>query len=76
MKNVSDYEVATAWDREIPWYLFQNTDPILFVLFISLLIYLLFQRGYQRQYFWKINYKVVGLWGSYGLKQGHYFAKF
>ena len=46
----------------------QNTDPIVFVLFI-IIFDLLYQRGYQRQYFWTLKFKSVGLWGSYGLKQ-------
>ena len=38
---------------------FQNTDPIVFVLFISLFFDLLYQRGYQRQYFWTLHLKVL-----------------
>ena len=48
---------------------FQNTNTIVFVLFIFLLFDLLYQRGYQRQYFWRLKLKSVGLWGRYGLKQ-------
>ena len=32
------YEEATAWNREVPCNIFQNTDPIVFVLFISLFL--------------------------------------
>ena len=39
--------------------LFQNTDPIVFVLFISYIFDLLYQRGYQRQYFWTLHLKVL-----------------
>ena len=38
---------------------FQNTDPIVFVLFISIFFDLLYQREYQRQYFWTFNLKVL-----------------
>ena len=39
--------------------IFQNNDPIVFVTFISLFFELLYQRGYQRQYFWTLNLKVL-----------------
>ena len=52
-------------------YFFQNTNLILFVLFISLFFDLLYQRRYQRQYFWTLNFKSFGLWVSYGPKQGN-----
>ena len=42
-----------------PLQFFQNTDPIVFVLFISLFFDLLYQRGYQRQYFWRWIEKVL-----------------
>ena len=38
--------------------IFQNTDPIVCVSFISLFFDLLHQREYQRQYFWRLNLKV------------------
>ena len=52
-----------------PLAIFQNTDPIVFVLFISLLFELLYHRGHQRKYIYRINLKSVSLWDSYGLKQ-------
>ena len=42
-----------------PLQFFLNTDPIVFVLFISIFFDLLYQRGYQRQYFWTLNLKVL-----------------
>ena len=39
--------------------IFQNTDPIVFVLFISFFFDLLYQGGYRRQYFWTLNLKVL-----------------
>ena len=39
--------------------IFQDTDPIVFVTFISLFFDLLYQRGYQRQYFWTLHLKVL-----------------
>ena len=41
--------------------IFQNTDPIVFVLFISLFLTFFNQRGYQRQYFWTVNLKVLAI---------------
>ena len=37
---------------------FQNTDPIVF-FWIFLFFDLLYQRGYQRQYVWILNLKVL-----------------
>ena len=58
------YEYVGLWGRYSlkqgnPLYLFQNTNPIIFVTFISLFFDLLYQRGYQRQYFWTLNLKVL-----------------
>ena len=39
--------------------IFQNTNPIIFVTFISLFFDLLYQREYQRQYFWTSHLKVL-----------------
>ena len=36
MKKLPAYEAATAWNGGIPCNFFQNTDTIVFVLFISL----------------------------------------
>ena len=55
MKKVSGYEATTAWYRGIPCDIFQNTNPILFVLFVSIFFDLMYQRGYQRKYFWILN---------------------
>ena len=57
MKKMLDYEAATVRDKGIPCNIFQNTNPIVIVLFISLLFELLYQRGYQRKYFWRLNFK-------------------
>ena len=38
--------------------IFQTTNPIVFVMFISLFFDLLYQRGYRRYYFWRLNEKV------------------
>ena len=42
-----------------PLYLFQNTNPIIFVMFIPLFFDLLYQRGFQWQYFWSLHLKVL-----------------
>ena len=39
--------------------IFQNTDRIVFVLFVSLFFDLFYQRGYQRKYFWTLYLKVL-----------------
>ena len=64
------YEADTAWNRGIPCN-FSKTNPIVFVMFISLFFDLLYQRGYQRQDRLRIKRKSAGLWGSYGLEQGN-----
>ena len=46
--NMLAYEADTAWNMGVPGDLFQNTHPIIFVMFISLFIELLYQIGYQR----------------------------
>ena len=51
MKKVPAYKGAKARNRGIPYNYFQNTDIIVFVLFVSLYNELLYQRGYLRQYF-------------------------
>ena len=50
------YEADTDWKRGIPFF-FQNTNPILFVIFISYCFDLLYQRGYQRYDFLEIKWK-------------------
>ena len=39
--------------------IFQNTDPIVFVLFIYLFFELLYQRGFRGQYFWTLNLEAL-----------------
>ena len=53
------YEAATAWYKVIPCNIFQNTNPIVFVLFIYLFFELMYQIGYQRQYFGVLNLKML-----------------
>ena len=60
MKNVPAYEEERACNRVIPCYLFQNTDPIIFDLFI--LIYLLnVSKRVSNASFLGIKLKSVGL---------------
>ena len=63
------YEAATAWNRRLLQF-FQNNDPIVFVLFISISFDLLYQRGYQRQYFWTITLKVLAHEAPTALNRG------
>ena len=69
-KIVLAYEAATAWNRGIVWKKKQNTGPIVFVLFISLFL-LTVSKRVSKAIFLDIKFKSVGLWGSYGLKQGN-----
>ena len=64
------YEATTAWNRGISCNFFQNTDPIVFVLFISLFLTYCIKEGIKGNIL-DIKFKSVGLWGSYGLKQGN-----
>ena len=70
MKRVLAYEAAMAWNRGSPCNIFQNTDPIVFVLFISLFLTYWIKKV-SKAIFLGITFKSVGLWGSYGLKQGN-----
>ena len=45
---MSAYERDTAQKIIIPCDIFQNTNPIVVVIFIYLFFGLLYQRGYQR----------------------------
>ena len=38
--------------------MFQNTNPIVLVFYLFI-FELLYQRGYQRQYFWTLHLKVL-----------------
>ena len=49
------YEAATAWNRRIPCNFFQNTDPIVFVLFISLFFAYCIEEGIKGKIFWRLN---------------------
>ena len=53
------YEVKTAWYRVIPCNLYQNTDPIVFALFVSLYFWLTVSKGHQGQYFWTLDLKAL-----------------
>ena len=69
-EKVLAYAAATAWNRGIPCKVSIYWSNCICFVYLSILD-LLYQRGYQRQYFWTLNEKSVGLWGSYGMKQGN-----
>ena len=69
-KKVPAYEAATVWNRGIPCIFFQNTDSIVFVFFIFLFLNFCIKESIKGN-FLDIKFKSVGLWGSYGLKQGN-----
>ena len=50
--------------------IFQNTYPIVFVLFISLFFELLYKREYQRQYVWTLNLKIMAYEAATAWKNG------
>ena len=57
-QKVPAYEAATAWNRGIPSKIFKKLIQLyLFCLFS--IFDLLYQRGYQRQFFWTLNIKVL-----------------
>ena len=58
-EKVLAYEADTAWNRVIPCEFFSKhlSNCICFVYFY--IFDLLYQRGYQRQYFWTLNLKVL-----------------
>ena len=68
--NMLAYDTYTAWSRRISCISFQNTNPIVFVMFISLFFVILYQRSYKRWDPLEIKWKFNGLWGSYSLKYG------
>ena len=47
VKRMSAYEADTSWNRGSLCIFFQNYNPIVFIMFIHLLLELLYQRGYQ-----------------------------
>ena len=56
--KVLAYEVATSWNRGIPGNFSKHlSNCICFVYFY--IFELLYQRGYQRQYFWTLHFKVL-----------------
>ena len=57
-KKVLAYEAATAWNRGIPCNFSKHWSNCLCFVCLSI-IDLLYQRGYQRQYFWTLNLKVL-----------------
>ena len=69
--KVLAYEVATAWNRGIPCKILN------FLIQLYLLCSFLYSLTYcikqviNGKIFWRLNDKSVGLWGSYGLKQGN-----
>ena len=68
MKNAPAYEAATAWNKGIPCNFFQNTDPIVFVLFIFLFLAYCIKEGIKGNIL-GVKFKSVGIWGRYALKQ-------
>ena len=71
-------EYFRLWGRYIlkqrnSLYFFCNTNPIIFVMSISLFFDLLYQRGYQMQDLLDIKWRSAGAWVSNGQKQESLF---
>ena len=65
------YKADTAWKRGIPCIFFKVLIQL--YLLCSFLYYLTYciKEVINGKIFWRLNEKTVGLWGSYGLKQGN-----
>ena len=68
--NMLAYEANAAWNRGIPCIFLKLIQIYLLCSFISSLTYCIteFIKGTIS---WRLNENSVGLWGSYGLKQGN-----
>ena len=56
--KVLAYEAATAWKSRIPCNVSKHWSNCICFVYFSMFD-LLYQRGYQRQYFWTLNLKVL-----------------
>ena len=70
------YEADTSWNRAILCIVLQNSNPIVFVIFIYLFFDLLYQRDYQRWYVLESKWKCFGVQGRYSLNQWNNFNIF
>ena len=57
-KKVTAYEAATAQNMGIPCKFSKHWSNCIFFIYFSIFD-LLYQRGYQRQYFWTLHLKVL-----------------
>ena len=76
--NIQAYKADKAWNRRIPCIFFKTLIQL--YLLCSFLYYLTYciKKVIKSKIFWRLNEKSVGLWGSYGLKQGNplqFFSK-
>ena len=70
-KKVLAYEAATAWNRGTPCIFFKTLIQLyLFCLFLY--FWFTVSKRVSKAIFLDIKFKSVGLWVSYGLKQGNY----
>ena len=76
--NMQAYKADTAWNRGIPCIFFKTLIQLyLLCSFLYSLTYCI-KEVINGKIFWRLNEKTVGLWGSYGLKQGNplqFFSK-
>ena len=70
MKKGLAYEAATAWNRGIPCNLVFKTLIQLYLFCLFIYFWLTVSKRVSKAIFLDITLKSVGLWGSYGLKQG------
>ena len=57
-ERVLAYVAATAWNRGIPYNFTKHWSNCIIYIYLSIFD-LLYQRGYQSQYLWKLNLKVL-----------------
>ena len=68
--NMFVYEADTVWNRRTPCNFSKyQSNCICYAYFF--ILWLTVSKSVSNIIFWGLNEKCVGLWGSYGLKQGN-----
>ena len=69
--NIQAYKADTAWNRGIPCIFYKILIQLyLLCSFLFSLTYCI-KELINGKIFWRLNGRMVGLWGRYGLKQGN-----
>ena len=70
--NMLAYEADTAWNRGIPCIFFKILIQLYYICYVHFFIlWLIVSKRVSKIIIWRLNEKSVGLWGSYGQKQGN-----